>query len=238
MFGNSKHYSVQPLQPYKPAEMTNKPLTAKYFIYDVVVWPLFYSFPRFLYVSGSNILRIYCKNCNPVCPIPFPYGSCNPYANICLGEILALRFCQSIFYPCREAIIAQPLVWCRSLFALNLKTESGCPYAPFTVANSTFRMLYHANHGNPVGSIKSGSFYRSPTTGCQTSLSYDNSRILVYYSAGTFKRPTHCLTTTFISRNYSQRRLYSYFLSREILPAGNQEKHVLRISYTCWESKG
>src|SRR5690554_4864039 len=44
MFGNSKHYSVQPLQPYKPAEMTNKSLTAKYFIYDVVVWPLFYSF--------------------------------------------------------------------------------------------------------------------------------------------------------------------------------------------------
>jgi len=27
-------------------------------------------------------------------------------------------------------------------------------------------------------------------------------------------------------------------LSREILPAGNQEKHVLRINYTCWESKG
>ena len=44
MFGNSKHYSVQPPLLYKPAEMTNKPLTAKYFIYDVVVWPLFYSF--------------------------------------------------------------------------------------------------------------------------------------------------------------------------------------------------
>src|SRR5690554_747033 len=74
-------------------------------------------------------------------------------------------------------------------------------------ANSTFRMLYHANHGNPVGSIKSGSFYRSPTTGCQTSLSYDNRRILVYYSAGIFKRPTHCLTTTFTSRIPGQRRL-------------------------------
>ena len=35
MFGNSKHYSVQPPLLYKPAEMTNKPLTAKYFIYDV-----------------------------------------------------------------------------------------------------------------------------------------------------------------------------------------------------------
>ena len=44
MFGNSKHYSVQPPLLYKPAEMTNKSLTAKYFIYDVVVWPLFYSF--------------------------------------------------------------------------------------------------------------------------------------------------------------------------------------------------
>lgn len=44
MFGNSKHYSVQPLQPYKPAEMTNKPLTAKYFIYDVTASPLFYYF--------------------------------------------------------------------------------------------------------------------------------------------------------------------------------------------------
>src|SRR5690554_3657217 len=43
MFGNSKHYSVQPPLLYKPAEMTNKSLTAKYFIYDVVVWPLFYS---------------------------------------------------------------------------------------------------------------------------------------------------------------------------------------------------
>ena len=43
-FGISKHYSVQPPLLYKPAEMTNKPLTAKYFIYDVVVWPLFYSF--------------------------------------------------------------------------------------------------------------------------------------------------------------------------------------------------
>ncbi|WP_088656333.1 hypothetical protein [Geofilum rhodophaeum] len=43
MFGNSKHYSVQQPLLYKPAEMTNKPLTAKYFIYDVVVWPLFYS---------------------------------------------------------------------------------------------------------------------------------------------------------------------------------------------------
>ena len=133
---------------------------------------------RFLYVSGSNNHRIYCKNCNPVCPLPFSYESCNPYANICLGEILALRFCQSIFYPCREAIIAQPLVWCRSLFALNLKTESGCPYAPFTVANSIFRMLYHTNHGNPVGSINSASFYRSPIPVCQTSLSYDNRRLL------------------------------------------------------------
>ena len=62
--------------------------------------------------------------------------------------------------------------------------------------------------------------------------------IQVYYSARTFKRPTHCLTTTFTSRNYSQKRLDLHFLSREILPAGNQEKHVLRISYTCWESKG
>src|SRR5690554_1257394 len=35
MFGNSKHYSVQPPLLYKPAEMSNKPLTAKYFIYDV-----------------------------------------------------------------------------------------------------------------------------------------------------------------------------------------------------------
>ena len=26
---------------------------------------------RFLYVSGSNNLRIYCKNCNPVCLLPF-----------------------------------------------------------------------------------------------------------------------------------------------------------------------
>ena len=43
LFGNSKHYSVQPPLLYKPAEMTNKPLTAKYFIYDVVIWPLFYS---------------------------------------------------------------------------------------------------------------------------------------------------------------------------------------------------
>src|SRR5690554_4391378 len=99
-------------------------------------------------------------------------------------------------------------------------------------------MLYHANHGNPVGSIKSGSFYRSPITGCQTSLSYDNRRIPVYYSARTFKRPTHCLTTTYTSRIPGQRRLDLYFLSREILPAGNQEKHVLRINYTFWESRG
>ena len=44
MFGNSKHYSVQPPLLYKPAEMTNKPLTAKYFIYDVTASPLFYYF--------------------------------------------------------------------------------------------------------------------------------------------------------------------------------------------------
>src|SRR5690554_920253 len=119
-----------------------------------------------------------------------------------------------------------------------MKIESGCPYAPFTVTNSTFRMPCHPNHENPGISLKSGSFYRNPTTGCQTSLSYDNRRILVYYSAGTFKRPTHCLTTTFTSRIPDQRRLDLYVLSREILPAGNQEKHVLRISYTCWESKG
>src|SRR5690554_3857048 len=125
-----------------------------------------------------------------------------------------------------------------SLFALNLKNESGCPYAPFTVANSIFRMLCHANHGNPVSSIKSGSFYRSPITGCQTSLSYDNRRILVYYSAGTVKRPTHCLTTTFTSRIPGQRRLDFIILSREILPAGNQDKYVLRINYTFWESRG
>src|SRR5690554_5898 len=62
--------------------------------------------------------------------------------------------------------------------------------------------------------------------------------IPVYYSARTFKRPTHCLTTTFTSRIPGQRRLDLYFLSREILPAGNQEKYVLRINYTCWESKG
>lgn len=42
MFGNSKHYSVQSPLLYKPAEMTNKPLTAKYFIYDVVQSAFYY----------------------------------------------------------------------------------------------------------------------------------------------------------------------------------------------------
>src|SRR5690554_8204064 len=99
-------------------------------------------------------------------------------------------------------------------------------------------MHCYANLVNPVFSLKSGSFYRNPATGCQTSLYFDNCRILVYYSAGTVKRPTHCLTTTFTSRIPGQRRLDLYFLSREILPAGNQEKYVLGINYTCWESKG
>src|SRR5690554_1970340 len=92
MFGNSKHYSVQPLQPYKPTEMTNKPLTAKYFIYDVTASPLFYYFLALPLRFGNNNHRIYCKNCNPVCLLPFSYEFFNPYVNIFLCVILALRF--------------------------------------------------------------------------------------------------------------------------------------------------
>src|SRR5690606_14172470 len=111
MFGNSKHYSVQPPLLYKPAEMTNKPLTAKYFIYDVVVWPLFYSFLVLPFTFREAIFSEFtAKIATQSGLYPFLMNLAIRMQNICLGEILALRFCQSIFYPCREAIIAQPLV--------------------------------------------------------------------------------------------------------------------------------
>src|SRR5690554_2095888 len=90
-------------------------------------------------------------------------------------------------------------------------------------------LLFHKNRAVSTEAQQRAAKLHFPTT---------TEGIQVYYSAGTFKRPTHCLTTTFTSRIPGQRRLDLYFLSREILPAGNQEKHVLRISYTCWESKG
>src|SRR5690554_708659 len=85
-----------------------------------------------------------------------------------------------------------------------LKTPIRCLRTPHL--HDTFDKAIHViRFRSPI--FYSGSFYRNQATVYQSSLSYDNRRILMYYSAQTFKKPTRCLSTTLTLRNPGQRRL-------------------------------
>ena len=70
MFGNSNHYYVQPPQTFKPAGMPNKPLAAKYFIYDVVTWLIIIQIPLILHTLTNNLFLKHSKS-NLLEPCPF-----------------------------------------------------------------------------------------------------------------------------------------------------------------------
>src|SRR5690554_2801074 len=100
-------------------------------------------------------------------------------------------------------------------------------------------LLFHKNRAVSTEAQQRAAKLHFPTT---------TEGIQVYYSARTFKRPTHCLTTTFTSRIPGQRRLDLYFclaksfrlgikkntFCKSIIRAGNLRARLQRAAYWRW----